>query len=85
MILDFVLSGLTQEDLAELMRLLPDRDVAGSRTATDELYAVIDGSTDWTWSVARPAGGLYMAHDDRARTIATARTLKQLVAVMADR
>ena len=67
------------------MRLLPDRDIAGFRTAEDELYAVIDGSTDWTWSVARPAGGLYTAHDDRAHTIATARTLKQLIAVMADR
>ena len=83
-VLEFPRAGLSPADLAELMRLLPSHDIAAYRTDQGELFAVIDGETEWSWSVYRAAGAPYTA-DARGYLLASARSLEQLVIALARR
>lgn len=79
---EFPRGGLSPADLAELMCLLPNHDVAAYRTTEDKLFAVIDGETDWAWSIYRAAGAQYTAANAKSQDIATARSLMQLVVAL---
>ena len=82
-ILEFPINGLTRVDLAAIRLHLPRHDVTAYRTDEGALFAVVDGETAWSWSIVRTGKARYEACDAFGRTLATGRTLNDILALIA--